>query len=133
MSKIRVWTSAGEWSEAITGLDKVDLIKAVVLREYCPNYDEEYELPGLEIDGENISSEDFDAEDYEGNINEFWRKFEGKRKLHISDVKTITARLSTFREMAAHPYLSAAYNAIITAACVPTHASAGYCLLLKFE
>lgn len=138
MANIRVWTSQGQWpKDVITGLDKIDLIKAIILKEYCPNYDEDYELPGLELDGKSISSEDFDAEAYDTNLDCFWGGFESKlraeKKTDLSKIRTLKVRLSTIKDMAAHSYLSEAYNAIIAAACVPTPTPANYCLMLKFE
>lgn len=138
MANIRVWTSQGQWSkDVITGLDKIDLIKAIILKEYCPNYDEDYELSGLELDGKSILSEDFNAEAYDTNLDCFWGIFESnlraERGTALSEIKTLTVRLSTIMDMAAHSYLSGAYNAIIAAACVPTPTPASYCLMLKFE
>lgn len=138
MADIRVWTSKGQWSkDVITGLDKVDLIKAAIMQEYCPNYDEDYELGGLEIDHLIITSEDFYADDYENNLYMFWRKFvkglERKTGKGLESAVTLKVRLSTLNKMASGSHLSAAYNAIIAAACVPTPTPANYCLLLKFE
>lgn len=138
MADIRVWTSQGQWSnDVITGLDKIDLIKAAIMQEYCPNYDEDYELGGLEIDHISLSSENFDADDYENDLNAFWRKFEGEFKSEtgkkLDSAVTLKVRLSTLNRLAADSHLSTAYKAIIAAACVPTPVPANYCLLLKFE
>ena len=134
MSRIRVWTSEGKWSEEIVGLDKVDFIKTVILREYCPDDNEDYVL--LEIDFTSITTGIFDAYSYEHDIDSFLRKFENElreERMALSEVKTLKVRLSTLKRMTSHPYLSAAYNAIIAAACVPATVPAGYCLLLKFD
>lgn len=138
MADIRVWTSKGQWSEdIIPGLDKIDLIKAAILQEYCPNYDEDYELGGLEIDHLIITSENFDADDYEKDLNAFWRKFENELKSEtgkgLDSAVTLKVRLSTLNSMALGSHLCAAYNAIIDAACIPAPTPANYCLLLKFE
>lgn len=141
MANIRVWTSKGQWSEdVISGLDKVDLIKAAILHEYNPEDEDNfefYELSGLEIDHLSISSDYFEAKYYIDDINAFCKVFESRLKVKtgkgLESTVTLKVRLSTIKEMAKHIYLSAAYNAIIEAACVPSPTPVNYCLLLKFE
>ena len=61
MSKIRVWTSEGEWSEEVFGLDKINLLKRALL--YSWPTEDEYDELVFGNDIENMPHDIFDTYD----------------------------------------------------------------------
>lgn len=148
MSIIKVYTSNGNWSEAVVGLDKSRLIKDAI-RSMCLCYDSRTKelidepLKDFEIDGLGLS-DDFDRNaierfvDDDGKIIDidcFWRRFNSANKhVNVRDAKTFKLPLDTLKFISnKHRYLTPIYDEIISLALVPAPAPKDYCLLLKFE
>jgi hypothetical protein len=141
MSKIRVWSSDGQWSKAICGLDKVYLLKKAILAQYAPEemFDDPGDYVGLmdgfEINGIPISADDFPADHYKRDEWDwFWAAFQGRMKLQLNNVEAFTVPIAVLRKMSRKdPSLAAKYNEIISASKAPATTPRGYCVILKFE
>lgn len=147
MSSIKVWTSDGNWSEAVKGCDKIHLMKKAIELE-CSNLHhdckknrslihakdifviscsdgevEYYCRSGLQVDNEVI--------DLDRLIDSEWQiDFEN---VSLSDASFFKMRLSTLREMAdAEETMSAVYNKLINLAKVPEKEAKNYCLFFMF-
>ena len=139
MSKISVFTSFGQWSSPICGLDKVHLMWSAIKREYIqtdyyktmgdeynPDYGITCELKNLEIDNQKITTDSIFYNPEDGSIN--WIS------TSLSRAKSFKMRLCTLQQMAEEDkYASAMYNALIKAAQIPSPAPTNYCLMFKFE
>ena len=140
MSKIRVWTTDGQWSDEIQGLDKVYLIKKSILLNYAP---EEYWdssgydtcLAGFELDGQPLSPDDFNGSHYKEKEWEwFWRTFQGGTRIDFSKVRFFTLPIVVLKSLQKKDTsLSEKYNQIISSAKTPAAIPNGYCLILRFE
>lgn len=141
MSKIKVYTSKGNWSEDVVGLDKLHIIKDAI-RSMCICCDDE-PLKGFEIDNSELD-DDFDRNaieqflDDDGKIIEidrFWSRFHGANKhVKIREAKTFKLPLNTLKLISKkYRYLTSIYDEIISLALVPVPTPKDYCLLLKFE
>lgn len=152
MSKIKVLTSSGQWSNEILGLDKVNLMKMAIQQEFTHVYaswkekyrdycDEDFSiedfeynmpLPELEIDCNVILKQMInDNSTSNGHVN--WSYFTEQSGVELQNAKTLKMRLSTLQELAdSSTYLSAVYKELIAAADIPEPTS-GHCLTFKFE
>lgn len=148
MSKIKVYTSKGNWSEDVVGLDKVHLIKDAI-RTMCLCYDNRTSelinepLKDFEIDRSELD-DDFDRNaieqflDDNGKIIEvdrFWAHFNDvNQHVKIREAKTFKLPLNTLKSISKdYRYLTSIYDEIISRALVPAPTPKDYCLLLKFE
>ena len=148
MSKIKVWTSDGEWSKEVEGLDKMHLMKETI-HLYASCAEDKYGNPiphpleGFEIDSKEIN-DDFEmgtgsfvdpkpGETLE--VDSFWIHFRVANGCDIlSKAKTFKLPLPALRSLEKEdPLCAPLYDELITAAKVPTTASKDYCLLFKFE
>lgn len=147
MSKIKVWTSDGEWSKEVEGLDKIHFMKETI-HLYAPCVDENDEpvlhpLMGFEIDSKELNDdfemqpEKFMDEDTGEmfTVDPFWRRFcVANGGDIVSKAKTFKLPLPALKSMKKHdPLCAALYDELLTAAKVPATASKDYCLLFKFE
>ena len=142
MSKIRVWTSDGRWSDEISGLDKVYLIKEAIRRR-CDliSYEDAVEsLKGFEINHYPVSSFLIDDDDryYEDGVvdheKEEWVLISLNQELPLSQAESFILPLVVLKELQIKdPTLSAKYAQIISAVKVPTPTPNGYCILMRFE
>ena len=142
MSKIRVWTSDGQWSAEIPGLDKVYLIKTAIRRQCdLSSYDDAVEsLDGFEINHYPVSNflinEDYYY--YEDGIvdhqKEEWLLASINKELPLSQVEFFIMPLAVLKGMQkGTPSLSAKYDQIISAVKAPVPTPKGYCISLRFE
>lgn len=132
MSKIRVWTSDGQWSDLISGLDKCYLIKKSIQTAYEPGreFEEGDSLEGFEIDGRIIHDDFFDDN---GFLPEEWRKLKSEHNIDIAEAKSFIMPLKVLEKMRdKDPTLSAKYDQIISAVGVPETVPAWYCLMMRF-
>lgn len=132
MSKIRVWTSDGQWSDLISGLDKCYLIKKSIQTAYEPGreFEEGDSLEGFEIDGRIIHDEFFDDN---GFLPEEWRKLKSEHNIDIAEAKSFIMPLKVLEKMRdKDPTLSAKYDQIISTVGVPETVPAWYCLMMRF-
>jgi len=140
MSKIRVWTSDGRWSDEILGLDKVYLIKEAIRRRlFLINYeDAEEDLDGFEINHCPVS--DFLDEDGDYYNEDDIVRPENKEKflyslnkrLPLSQAQSFIMPLDVLKGMRDDHSLSAKYDQIISLVKVPTPTPKGYCILMQF-
>lgn len=142
MSKIRVWTSDGRWSDELSGLDKVFLIKkAIRLRLFLTCYEDAVEaLEGFEMNHYLVSSfldmfgDYYNADGIVNHENEELILSSINRELPFSQVQSFIMPLAVLIQMKKKDLsLSAKYDQIISAAKVPTTPPKGYCLLMSFE
>jgi len=139
MSRIRVWTSEGKWSEEVVGLDKINLLKRAFL--YAWPTEEEYNENG-EFVLENYSFNDdrpliLERYDEDFEFDSPWRhiKDSDDRIVRLEDINSFQMPLSAlkhFRDDSGYPYLSAVYNELIEAAMIPSGIK-DFCLRLLFE
>ncbi|MBO4488955.1 MAG: hypothetical protein J5741_04780 [Bacteroidales bacterium] len=151
MSRIKVWTSDGEWSKSVKGCDKIHLMKEAIACEcsiakdeckgkkelcfdLCRNATVINKKDGtkttktihrskLQIDNEAINVAEL--------MDEEW-KIE-YYKLDLKNASFFKMRLSTLREMAEEEEtMSAVYNRLIDLAKVPEEVTENYCLLFMF-
>lgn len=142
MSRIRVWTSEGKWSEEVVGLDKVNLLKRAFL--YAWPTEDEYNEDGKFLlenysfnDNRPLILEPYD-EDFE--FDSPWRHIkdsadkDGKivRLEDINSFQMPTSVLKHLRDDPKYPYLSGVYNELIEAAKIPSGINV-LCLRLLFE
>lgn len=141
MSKIRVWTTDGQWSDEIKGLDKVYLIKKSILSQYAPEesweYSSDYDicLSGFELDGHSLSPDDFDGSHYKEKEWEwFWGAFQGRTSIQFSQVRFFTLPIVALKSLQKKDTsLSDKYNQIISSAKIPSATPRGFCIFLRFE
>lgn len=129
MSRIKVWTSKGNWSKEIIGLDKVGLIKTAI-------WEGQKYLRGYEDDREPHFEMDFCV--LEENVLEVTERGELRYDFMIyGDVhkaKSFIMPLAVLRRLASSSsILRGAYEALLSAADVPADAGDDYCLLMEFE
>jgi len=142
MSKIRVWSSDGQWSDEISGLDKVYLMK-VAIRRQCilENYEDAVEsLKGFEINHYPVSNFLDTDHDYYYEDGVVDREKEERflshlnNELPLSQVESFIMPLAVLKGMQkGDSSLSAKYDQIISAVKVPTPIPNGYCILMRFE
>lgn len=136
MSKIKVWTSDGEWSKEVEGLDKIHLIKRAILigtKRFKKYPFEGYEIDSLELYDEiGIIYSGEDDEDYFKEVDELIAR--GIHRSNFKEAKTFKLPLDKLLEIKGSDRLcTPLYDELLTAAKVPSTASKDYCLLLKFE
>lgn len=129
MSRIKVWTSKGNWSKEIIGLDKVGLIKTAI-------WEGQKYLRGYEDDREPHFEMDFCV--LEENVLEVTERGELRYDFMIyGDVhkaKSFIMPLVVLRRLASSSsILRGAYEALLSAADVPADAGNDHCLLMEFE
>lgn len=150
MSSIKVWTSDGNWSEAVNGCDKIHLMQGAIkmecslAREFCnekrlelslyegrlEKYDDGYEefviaqsISGLQVDNNEIFLSRIIDSEWVVDIEH----------LGLSNARFFKMRLSTLHKMAEkEKMMSAVYNKLIHLAKVPEKVSEGYCLFFMF-
>ena len=141
MSRIRVWTSDGRWSDEISGLDKVFLIKkAIRLSLFLTCYEEAVDsLDGYEINGCPVSDklDDNDSLYFKDNIvdHELEEIVLDRlcRSLQLDQAETFVFPFDVLKRMKKDDLsLSAKYDQIISAAKVPAPTPKHYCLFLRF-
>ena len=141
MSKIRVWTD-GRWSDEISGLDKVYLIKTAIQSQlYLISYEDAVEaLEGFEINHYRVTDfldKDGDYYNEDGIVNQ--KKEESflnylNKKIPLSQVQSFITPLAVLKVMKTkEPSLAAIYEKIISATKAPIPTPKGYCLNIKFE
>lgn len=140
MSKINVWTSDGEWSKEVEGLDKIHLMKKTifVVAEPFDVFDEPFSFPwkNFEINSEafcyvpEMGEEKAGLEPYY-----FWCYFnKANGKDMIPKAKTFKLPIAALKKVIKNDLLCAPlFDELIAAAKVPVTASEDYCLLFKFE
>ena len=151
MSKIRVWTSDGRWSDEISGLDKVFFIKEAIRRQlYLISYEDAVEaLDGFEINHYLVSDcldEDGDYYNEDGIVNyekEDSVLFSLNKRVPLSQAESFIMPLAVLKGMRdkgvrdkegrVDHSLSAKYDQIISAVKVPTPTPKGYCIIMRFE
>ena len=132
MSKIRVWTPKGEWSEEVVGLDKVDFMGKAISDEHHNNSFLIKSERKLFIDAMNK---------FEIDCKDIWEVYSyddnGSWVLNPKSLAAATSfkmPLHTLESMIKQtPYLRDVYQKIVDLAQVPAGANADYCILLKFE
>lgn len=153
MSKISVWTSLGQWSEEIVGLDKVDFIKDAIQHEFSLTFKEwkerykfyhedDFSVNDLELNVPLVGLEINTKEVAKGYINDSptekeyvnWVHFQQHSNIDLAKARVFKLRLSTMQMMVDEAtYLSPVYKELISAAKAPIPVSDGYCLLFKFK
>lgn len=141
MSKIKVWTSDGEWSKEVEGLDKMHLMKKTIC--FGSRNFRNYPLEGFEIDAIalcddlSIYFDENNLKEYIKEVNSsisggyFFAKFS---KANLKEAKTFKLPLPALRSVEKEdPLCTPLYDELITAAKIPATASKDYCLLFKFE
>lgn len=129
MSRIKVWTSKGNWSEEISGIDKVGLIKTAICQgeDYLCGYEGKRE-PHFEMDFCVLEEGVFDV----GDSGELLYDFRGYGD--VNKAKSFIMPLAVLRRLASSSsILRGAYEALLSAADVPADAGDDYCLLMEFE
>ena len=139
MSKIRVWTSEGEWSEEVVGLDKINLLKRALL--YAWPTEDEYDDDGQFL-LENYSFNDNRSlilEPYDENfeLDYPWRhiKDSNNKIVLLKDIDSFQLPLYVLKQLRDDPkysYLYAVYDSLIKAAKIPSGIKVS-CLRLLFE
>ena len=158
MSNIRVWVGDdGKWSEEISGLDKIHIIKDAILEEcrrHFPFREEEDDF-FLELDMEidvvpiSITKKDYFVHDLgEDRLVESanWANLEKRHGIQLASVKIVKIPLFTFclisKKEKKSGHLLPVYKDMVKAAKVPKaildeceneKKLNGYSLLLKFE
>jgi hypothetical protein len=141
MSTIYVWTSEGDWSWPLFGVDKVHFMEQAILDE-CKeiysafdgkwkDFDKSYcfWLEGFRVDEKTIYTKEFIE-----LIDNQWEFKVSKLNEIFSNAKVFEMPLYTLRNMAADDdHLSAAYNFLIEEAAIPSDAPDSYRLLLMFS
>lgn len=129
MSRIKVWTSKGNWSKEILGIDKVGLIKTAIKfgERFLRGYEDDRE-PHFEMDF--CVLEEYVLEEAErGELRYDFSLYGDVRK-----AKSFIMPLVVLQQLAGYKtILQAAYKALIEAADVPASAGKDYCLLMEFE
>lgn len=152
MSKIKVLTSSGQWTNEILGLDKVNLMKRAIQQEFSHVYsswkekyrdyrDEDFSgedfeyympLPELEIDCKVILKQMMN-DNPTSNEHVNWAYFSKYSGIDLQEAKTLRMRLSTLQELAdSSTHLSAVYKELIAMAEV-SEPTSNHCLMFKFE
>lgn len=129
MSRIKVWTSKGNWSKEIIGLDKVGLINTAI-------WEGQKYLRGYEDDREPHFEMDFCV--LEENVLEVTERGELRYDFMIygdvNKAKSFIMPLAVLRRLASSSsILRGAYEALLYVADVPADAGEDYCLLMEFE
>ena len=141
MSKIRVWAN-GRWSDEISGLDKVYLIKTAIQSQlYLISYEDAVKaLEGFEINHYIVSDvldKDGDYYNEDGIVNKENEESILKslnRIIPLSQAKSFIMPLAVLEVMKKRePTLAAIYEKIISAAKAPTTDPSKYCVFLRFE
>ena len=133
MSKIRVWTPQGDWSEEVIGLDKVNLMKEAISDVYYENL--KYNRGELEGYMENIEIDCRDCvwSTYERHSDKtlYWYDKEHR----IKEAKSFKMPLHTLESMIKKAtYLSDVYQKLKDLAEIPAGTAVdNYWLLFKFE
>ena len=143
MSRIRVWTSEGKWSDEIRGLDKVYLMKTAILKQCCltNEVDASESLEGFEIDYRWVADALWQLDDSDYYIDNIVDHEKDERFIRLvnkqtpfKDAKFFIIPLAVLKEMQKDdPSLAAKYEQIINASKAPSPAPKGYCLMLRFE
>lgn len=129
MSRIRVWTSKGNWSKEILGIDKVGLIKTAIWegQKYLRGYDDERE-PHFEMDFLVLEENDLEVTE----SGEF--RYDFRIYGDVNKAKSFIMPLAVLRRLASSSsILRGAYEALLYVADVPADAGEDYCLLMEFE
>ena len=143
MSRIRVWTSEGKWSEEVVGLDKIFLLKHAI--RYAWPEDDEFENGKYRLKDYSFNdnqpliikgpyNEDFEGEGPWRHILDPNDKVDDKI-LHLADINSFQMPLSVLKHLRddpKYPYLSDVYNELIEAAKIPSGIKV-VCLRLLFE
>ena len=138
MSRINVFTSCGQWSKTICGLDKVHLMRRAIKYEYVKTgywekkteresdldlsglpddypleflRDDNYILSGLEIDLKTINANFMDGVSglkYRSKDYIDWHLFKEVTKIDLSKVQLFKMRLCTLQQMAEKDILASA-------------------------
>lgn len=139
MSKIKVWTSQGKWSEEIVGMDKIHLMKeAILLACNCVDENEEpieHPLQDFEIDSIALD-DDFDKElDSNADRVFFWSRFSSANPgIKLAEAKSVKLPLGILKIISKEvSYLTPVYDEIIRKAILPSPTPGNYCVILKFE
>lgn len=137
MSKIKVWTSQGKWSEEIVGLDKVHLMKeAIHLACNCMDENEEpIENPLLDFEIDNIVLDDDFVKDADSSGVFFWSSFSSANsQIKLAEAKSMKLPLGILKIISKEvSYLTPVYDEIIRKAILPSPTPKDYCVILKFE
>lgn len=139
MSRIRVWTSEGKWSEEVVGLDKINLLKRTFL--YAWPTEDEYDDDGKFL-LENYSFNDdrsliLEPYDEEFALDYPWRHIKGldDKNVRLEDINSFQMPISVLKHLRDDPkysYLHMVYNELIEAAKIPSGMKV-LCLRLLFE
>lgn len=132
MSKIRVWTPRGDWSEEVIGLDKVNLMKKAISDVYYENLEH------------GVSEFDGDMENFEIDCRGcVWNTYESysetlcwnDKEHRIKEAKSFKMPLHTLESMIKKAaYLSDLYQKLKDLAEIPAGTVVdNYWLLFKFE
>lgn len=150
MATIKVWVGAdGKWSEGISGLDKMHIIKHAILLECRSRFNEHDEdwdaMLGVEIDANEIyvTKKEYNR-DYIGGDNlverACWSNIEQRNHIQLESARLLKLPYNTFVKMVNAEkktgYLYPVYLNIFKALKVEeddVQAKKGYCLLLKIE
>ena len=149
MSSIKVWTSDGDWSEAVEGCDKVHLMKEAIAcecsiakdnckgkKELCRDLfvgiikeedgsktEKVFHMSCLQIDNKAIDVAEL--------MDEEWKI--DYYKLDFKNASFFKMRLSSLCKMAeVEERMSVVYNKLIDLAKVPEKRSEDYCLFFMF-
>lgn len=129
MSRIKVWTSKGNWSKEILGIDKVGLIKTAIFegQKYLRGYEDNRE-PHFEMDFRILEEDVLEVTD----SGELLYDFRGYGD--VQKAKSFIMPLVVLQKLAdSSLILRGAYGALLYAADVPADAGDDYCLLMEFE
>lgn len=150
MATIKVWVGVdGKWSEGISGLDKMHIIKHAILLECRSRFDEHDEdwdaMLGVEIDTREIlvTKKEYNQYDIgEDNLVEraCWSNIEQRNHIQLESARLLKLPFTTFDKMAEAEknkgHLFPVYKEIFKALKVKAadvKDKKGYCLLLKIE
>ena len=129
MSKIRVWTPQGDWSEEVIGLDKVNLMKKAIsdaVYEYL--YEDDSPIESFEIDCRGCVWTTYNLRN---DDTLYWDDKEHR----IKEAKSFKMPLHTLESMIKKAtYLSDVYQKLKVLAKIPAGTVVdNYWLMFKFE
>lgn len=129
MSRIKVWTSKGNWSKEIIGLDKVGLIKTAIWegQKYLRGYEDDRE-PHFEMDFCVLEENVFEVTE-RGEL-----RYDFMIYGDVHKAKSFIMPLVVLRKLAEEKWIfQDVYKALLDAAEVPADAGNDHCLLMEFE